>query len=110
MDLNLKQKEVAELLDISETTINYWEINHCQISLRFKPRVFDFIGFCPYDASLPINLKLKERRKNLGLSIKELSKKLKVDPCTIAYWERNEHQPVKKSLKIIEGFLKSYKG
>jgi transcriptional regulator with XRE-family HTH domain len=36
-----------------------------------------------------------------------LARLLNVDPCTLAYWERCEHQPSQKSLKIIEGFLKS---
>lgn len=109
LDLDLTQHKVAQLLKTDIATIRNWENNRTQISLPFRPRVIEFIGYCPYDASLSWGLKLKERRENFGLSIKELAQILKVDPCTIAYWEREEHQPTKASLQIIEWFLKYYK-
>jgi len=109
LDLNLTQKQVAQnILKTSVDNIRNWETNRSQISLLFYPRVIDFINFCPYDASLPLGLKLKERRNNLGLSIKKLSQILDINPCTIAYWERNEHKPSQRYIKILEDFLKSY--
>jgi transcriptional regulator with XRE-family HTH domain len=107
LDLNLTQKQVAQLLKTNNWTIRGWENNRHEVSLPYRPRVISFIGYCPNDTSLPLGLRLKERRENLGLSIKQLASIMKVDPCTIAYWERGEHQPVKKSWKIIEDFLHS---
>lgn len=109
LDLNLTQKQVAaDILKTSVQNIRNWEANRGQISLCFRPKINEFIGFCQCDVSLPLGLRLKERRENFGLSIKKLSIILNVDVCTIAYWERGEHQPSQKSIKIIEGFLKSY--
>lgn len=108
LDLNLTQRQVAkDILQTSVDNLRNWEANRREISLRFRPRIIEFTGVCPCDVSLPIGLRLKERRENFGLSVKQLAGLLRVDPCTIASWERSEHQPSQKSLKIIEGFLKS---
>ena len=108
LDLNLTQGQVAkDILQTSVDNVRNWEANRGEISLRFRPRVIEFICYCPCNVSLLIGQKLKERRENFGLSVKELARLLNVDPCTIASWERCEHQPSQKSLKIIEGFLKS---
>ncbi|MDQ3801504.1 MAG: helix-turn-helix transcriptional regulator [Acidobacteriota bacterium] len=108
LDLSLTQKQVADLLKTDVCNIRNWENNRCEISLQFHPRIIEFIGFCPYDASLPLNLKLKERRENFGLSIKALAHLLSVDPCTLASWERGEHQPSPKYVEIINGFLRMH--
>jgi len=109
LDLNLTQRQVAEdILKTSVDNVRNWETHRTQnIFLRFRPKILDFIGFCPCDVSLPIGLKLRERRENFGLTVKDLARLLNVDPCTIASWERNEHQPSQRSVKIIEFFLKS---
>jgi len=110
LDSNLTQKHVAEnILKTSVDNIRNWEANRSQISLNFRPKVFKFLGFYPCDVSLPVGQRLKERRENFGLSIKKLSVILKVDACTIAYWERGEHQPSPKSEAVINGFLKTYR-
>ncbi len=109
LDFNLTQKQVAiDILKTSIDNVRNWEANRRQLSLCFRPRIIEFINICPYDASLPLGLRLKERRENFGLSIKKLSTMLNVDPCTIASWERYDHQPSQRYIKIIEGFLKSY--
>ena len=108
--MNLSQKQVALLLDTSVDNIRNWESARRSISLPFRPRIIQFTGYCPYDASLPsVGLKLKERRENFGLPIKILSGILNVDPCTIAAWERNTYQPSQRYQTIIEGFLKPSK-
>lgn len=109
IDLGLTQKQVAEeILKTSVDNVRNWEANRTQhIMLRFRPKIIDFIGFCPCDVSLPIGRKLKERRENFGLTVKELACCLNVDASIIASWERGEHQPSQKSFKIIEGFLRS---
>jgi transcriptional regulator with XRE-family HTH domain len=110
LDLNLTQKQTAQLLKTNVASIRNWENNRHEISLPFRPRVIEFIGYCPCDTSLPLGLSLKERRENFGLSIKQLASILKVDPSTIAYWEKGEHQPIRRSRKIINDFLFSYLG
>ena len=109
LDLGLTQKQLAEdVLHTSISNVRNWELNYRSTSLQFRKKVYEFIGFCPCDVSLPLGLRLRERRENLGLSIRRLSQILQLDPCTIASWERGEHEPIKRSTQIIQLFLKSY--
>lgn len=109
IDLNLTQKQMAkDYLRTSVSNIRNWESGRSQISLHFLPKVYDFIGYFPCDNSLSIGQRLKQRRECFGLSIKQLSEILKVDSCTIAYWERDEHRPSQKSFYIIKDFLRNY--
>ena len=107
LDLNLTQEQTAELLKTAVANIRRWESGCGQVSLPFRPRVIEFVGFCPFDVSLTLGQRLKERRENFGLSIKKLAKILDVDPCTIASWERSKHQPPQRYVSVIEGFLRS---
>jgi transcriptional regulator with XRE-family HTH domain len=108
LDLNLTQEQLAK--DILKTTfqnVSGWEENKHSVSLRFRPKVIDFIGFCPCDVSLPIGLKLRERRENFGLTVKQLALLLDINPCTITAWEQGKHHPSNESIKIINDFLRS---
>jgi DNA-binding transcriptional regulator YiaG len=45
------------------------------------------------------------QRQVLGLSRKKLAGLIGIDQSSLARWERGEHHPTKKSLKIINAFL-----
>lgn len=105
LDRGLLRKEVAEEIGTSVSNLSNWEANRGNVSYKFKNQVFSFLGICPYDASLSLGERLRERREYHGLSIKKLAKILATDPCTIAYWERGEHKPTKSSLAKIRTFL-----
>lgn len=110
LDLNLTQKQLAEdILHTSTSNIKNWEANRRQVSLCFRPQIYEFIGYFPCDVSLRLGLRLKERKKNFGLSIRMVSKMLLADPCTIAGWERGEHQPSKRHVQTIECFLRFHR-
>ena len=103
-------KELAGQINGATTSsVRNWEANRQRVSLRFRRFVDEFIGVCPYDPSLPIGKRLKERREHLGLSIKTLARALDVDPSALAAWERGEHKPGKKGREKILDFLKSGK-
>ena len=105
LDRGLLQKQVAKEIGTSVASIRNWEANRNIISFEFQGRVYDFIGLCPYDASLPLGARVRERREYLGYSIKTVAKMLGCDPCTVAYWERGDHKPTKWSLAKIRSFL-----
>lgn len=102
--------EVAEMIGTSSLNIGNWESNRNEVSLEFKPRVYAFIGVCPYDASLTIVERLKERREYFGLTIKKLAEILEVDPNTVSAWERRIHQPGSRGFAKIGQFLRKYRG
>jgi transcriptional regulator with XRE-family HTH domain len=105
LDRGLRQGEVARDIGCSLASVRNWEVNRNNVSFHHLARVYDFIGICPYDSSLPVGGRLRERREYLGYSIKAVALMLGADPCTVAYWERGDHSPTKASLAKIRCFL-----
>ena len=101
--------EAGEMIGTSTLNIGNWESNRNEVSLEFRPRVYAFIGLCPYDASFTTVERLKERREYFGLTIKKLAEILEVDPNTVSAWERRICKPGRKGLMKINQFLRCYR-
>jgi DNA-binding XRE family transcriptional regulator len=80
--LKLLQKDVAKQLGV------------CQPSYNPLP-VVERLG-----------AQLVQRRTALGLTQKELAKRLGVDPGTLARWERGEREPAGRFAESVERFLR----
>ena len=107
LDLALTQIEVARRIVCDESTVTNWELNRVKPTLRFWPRIVEFLGYDPRPDEEPGSLaeRLKTQRRRLGLSRKRLVAILKTDPSNLAGWETGEHRPTKKSMKLITEFL-----
>jgi transcriptional regulator with XRE-family HTH domain len=84
LDLGLRQKDLAEILNSTNDAINYWENNLKKPSIRFLPKIVQFIGYCPYQPSLSIAQKLIIWRAFNGISQHRMAELIGVDPCTLA--------------------------
>jgi DNA-binding XRE family transcriptional regulator len=51
LDLSLRQKDVSQILGVSEASIWYWEKNLTSPSLHHLPKVIEFLGYVPYKTS-----------------------------------------------------------
>ena len=102
LDLKLCQKEVAQKLGINKTTVYNWENNRTSPSMNHIPKIIEFLGYVPYDTP-PRTLgdKISTSRRLLGLTQKELARRLGIDPSTLGRWERDKSQPVKKQLERL---------
>lgn len=104
----LHQKDVANFLKISKATVYNWENNRSSPSLYQIPKVIKFLGYYPNHT---INESLGERifraRRALGMTQKELARRLGVDPGTLGYWEREEKKPWKEVKEKLKRFLDS---
>ena len=105
IDLGLRQKDVAKLLKTNSTSIHNWENNLSQPFLQALSEIINFIGFCPYDSSLPIFQKLIIWRSFNGISQKEMAELIGVDPSTLARWEQNKRIPSFKQQQRISAAL-----
>lgn len=47
LDLNLLQKEVAEILHVTEDTITGWESGRSNPMTHYIPRIISFLGYSP---------------------------------------------------------------
>jgi transcriptional regulator with XRE-family HTH domain len=106
LDLGLLQREVAQKIGTSETSIHNWERGHTTPSLNFMPGILRFLGYTPFEkdaASLAENI--KAYRRAFGLSQKALAKQLKIDPTTLARWEKEKGRPSKEFLQTLVDFF-----
>jgi len=112
LDFGLLQKQVAERIGVTTCMIMYWETNRVATALRFLPKIIQFLGYDPCAGRKPQSLadKTKARRRKLGLSQRKVADLLGVDATTLAGWERGEHRPTEKSLKLISMFLRPVAG
>jgi transcriptional regulator with XRE-family HTH domain len=105
LDLGLLQREVSEQLGVDHCTITSWELNRTKPALRCLPRIIRFLNYMPFAPGRSLPERLRVRRRNLGLSQRELARMLEVDESTLARWERGTRQPVRQHLDRVEAFL-----
>jgi len=108
LDLGLFQKQVARQIGVTTCTIMYWETNRVAPALRFIPSIIEFLGYDPTEKTNAQSLAegLRAHRKRLGLSQKKLAALLGIDQSTLASWEREKHRPTRKSLQLVDEFLR----
>ncbi len=108
LDLGLFQRQVAKQIGVTTCTIMYWETNRVAPAIQFIPSIIEFLGYDPTEKTNPQSLAegLRAHRKRLGLSRKKLAALLGIDQSTLASWERERHRPTRKSLQLVDEFLR----
>lgn len=87
IDLGLKQRDVAALLNVNVASIRNWEGNWRQPHISELPKIIAFIGCCPYNAALPLHERLVLWRGYNGLTQREMAEIIGIDPTTLARLE-----------------------
>jgi len=85
LDLNLSQPQVAKIINVTTDSITNWELNRGTPNLNLIPKIISFLGFVP---SFNEN-EIKQYRVQKGISQKELSEILNIDPTTLSRIENN---------------------
>jgi transcriptional regulator with XRE-family HTH domain len=84
LDLDLKQSEVAKIINVTPDTITNWELNRNEPTLTYIPKIISFLGYSPiFHQNTIINYRMQN-----GLSQRELARILKIDPVTLARIEK----------------------
>jgi transcriptional regulator with XRE-family HTH domain len=90
LEFGLLQREVADLLGADPQSVNAWERNYRQPSLRLLPAIRAFLGYdlenVPGDT--PLGLRIASKRRRLGFSQKALARCLGIDEGTVRRSER----------------------
>lgn len=105
LELNLHQKQVAKRLNVNPWTLGNWEKNRRTPEVRFIPRIIEFLGYYPFPEPETLAEKMIYERRMLGLSQKQLAKKLSVDEATVARWEAGAAPIYQKHRDLIQVFL-----
>jgi DNA-binding transcriptional regulator YiaG len=90
---------------VDEATVHNWEVHATQPELRHLPKIIRFLGYNPLPAAGSLAEQIARHRRTLGLSRRELAKRLGVDPGTLWKWEAGIREPKGKYLKIVKSWL-----
>lgn len=103
--------EVAQKIGVNTASFRNWETGHTTPSLPVIPRLIEFLGYVPFEKPPEsLSRKIKAFRRTLGLTQKELANLLKINPSTLARWERRKGRPSKELLKKVSHYLASFSG
>ncbi|MCB9044674.1 MAG: transcriptional regulator [Chitinophagales bacterium] len=97
--LGLFQKDVAEIIGVSEDSVTYWENKRSEPQIRHYPKIIEFLGYNPHSTSAAsLGCRVYQYRIKNGLSIKTLAAKLKINERTLASWEHGNNLPQSSKL------------
>lgn len=103
MDLGLFQRDLADIMGVSEDCITYWETNKSEPQINYFPKIHLFLGYSPlkFDENKFVG-RLKALRWKKGLSYKSFGKLLGVNGSTVCSWENGESIPRKHNQDQLE--------
>ncbi|BDV41607.1 hypothetical protein GURASL_05300 [Geotalea uraniireducens] len=104
MDLGLLQREVAEIIGVTESSIWNWE-HGVEPELQYNPKIINFLGYVPFDCSDDTLGRLAWYKRVHGMSLDRLGEAMGRDPEQLSDWLSGRHKPFRKSLEKIERFL-----
>jgi transcriptional regulator with XRE-family HTH domain len=93
LDLGLLQRDVAERLGASTTTITSWELGHTAPALGWMSHIVRILGFDSRPGPDAIGSRLRHHRQGRGISQEAMARRLAIDPGTLARWERGSREP-----------------
>jgi transcriptional regulator with XRE-family HTH domain len=104
-ELGLLQQEVGQRIHTTECCVYLWERGKAIPTFPYWPKIIEFLGYSPYDPDWTPGERLTWIRKYLGLSQEAMARRLRVDPGTLARWERGEREPRGRFLVRLVKFL-----
>ena len=108
LELGLFQRQVAELIGADKMTIANWEGQRSHPALIFMPALIRFLGYNPLPESDTLAGRLKRYRISQGHTRKSIARRLGIDQCTVARWERGDRTPDGLYAKLVQKLLASY--
>ncbi len=112
MDLQLLQREAAELLGCSKAALLMWEMGRSSPEIRFWPRIVRFLRYDPSPEPQSIAELLLAARRLRGWSQKRLARSLGVDPTSVRRWELDRGRPEQylgEKLVDLRAMVKRYR-
>lgn len=108
MDLGLLQKQVADIIGVTVSSVENWEKQRNSPALTYVPAIVRFLGYDPLPTAESIAEKLMHYRKSNGITQRALAAKIGVDPCTLSRWERAERIPIGAYRERVEALFREF--
>ena len=103
LDLKLNLTEAAAVMGVCSESVTRWENNREQPAARTVPKIIKFLGRTPYSDISTMNLgeQISICRRIHGLSKEKLAERLRINPTTVARWEKGRNRPTLCRLKEL---------
>jgi len=88
-------------------SVHNWETNRNIPEIKLLPKIYEFLGYCPY-YNIYITLvhkKIRHFRESLGLSQGMMAKEAGVNTASLLDWETGKSQPRAESKKRLEAYF-----
>jgi transcriptional regulator with XRE-family HTH domain len=108
MDLGLLQREVAELIGVTESSVWNWE-HGVEPEQHYNPKIIKFLGYIPFDCPDDTVGRLAWYKRTNGLTLNELGQQMQRHPDQLQEWLSGTRFPFRKSRDRIELFLEHQK-
>ena len=99
------QKDIVEIIHVSEDSITNWENNLSEPQVHFYPKIISFLGYYPFPEDCSLQCGIKNYRHMHGLTQSQLGKKIGVDGSTICSWEIGQTKPRNQYLNRLQKYL-----
>ena len=104
--LGLYQRKVGKEIGVDEFTIHNWEKGKSTPLITHYPAIIRFLGYDPgQPRDLTIPELLKAKRRQLGLTQRQVARLLHVDPSTITGWEQGDIVLKRDHRRVLARFL-----
>ena len=104
--MGLYQADVARILGVTESTVINWEKDRTKPTLRFMPKVIEFLGCEPSIGDVEtLGGRSVLYRRSRGMTQKALAKQIGIDPTTLSRLESNRGRCLPAVLKRVSAFL-----
>lgn len=87
LEFGLPQREVGERLNVSVNTVLNWETGKTEPLIEFMPAIIRFLGYDPFPEPTTLSERMLAKRRVMGWSIKDASRRFGVDDGTWGEWE-----------------------
>jgi transcriptional regulator with XRE-family HTH domain len=105
MELGLLQREVAKQLGIGVFTYLSWERGGRAPFKRYWPGIITFLGHDPSSEARSLGERISAKRRELGLTQREVAQLFGWDHGTLYRYERDEWKPGGDRLRALEAWL-----
>lgn len=105
LDLGLRQEDVAPLLGVKTATVTKWESGLNPVSGAYLRVLIRFLGYDPVPEVTSLPERLRAARRSLGISQRELARRLGFDVKTVRKWEAGRVERFyPRTTAILEAF------
>jgi transcriptional regulator with XRE-family HTH domain len=105
MDLGLLQRDVAERIGVTASTVNNWESGRMEPGIRHLPQIIDYLGYVPFECPEDILGRLLFFKKLKGLNYEKLGEATGIHFELIEDWATGRTKPTKRNIERIRRFL-----